>query len=43
MNIHDNKCFQYAATVTLNHKEIRKILLAYQKLNFLQINVTVKR
>ena len=24
IKVHDNKCFQYAAAVALNHKEIRK-------------------
>ena len=29
----DNKCFQYAATVALNHKEIRKKLQIISKIN----------
>ena len=32
INKKDNKCFQYAVTVTLNHKEITKYLKESQKL-----------
>ena len=38
MNKHDNKCFQYAATVTLYHKEIGK-KSEYSKLNLLYVNI----
>ena len=31
----DNKCFQYAVTVTLNHEEIKKDLQRITKINLL--------
>ena len=40
--IDDDKCFQYAATVVLNHEEFGKIHKEYQKLNLLEINMTGK-
>ena len=34
----DNKCFQYALTVTLKYEKITKIIKEYQRLNLLLIN-----
>ena len=39
----DDKCFQYALTVALNYKQIKKILKEYQKLNLLLINIVGKK
>ena len=38
----DNKCFQYAVKVALNHEQIKKNLQRIKKLNLLQINRTGK-
>ena len=35
INKKDNKCFQYAVTVALNHKEIKKNPQRIKKLNLL--------
>ena len=34
----DDKCFQYALTVALNYKKMKKILKEYQKLCLLLVN-----
>ena len=39
----DDKHFQYALTVALNHKKSRKILKKYQKLTLLLINTIGKK
>ena len=39
----DNKCFQYALTVALNHEQIKKILKEYQTLSLLLINIIGKK
>ena len=42
INKHDNKCFQYAATVALHHKEIGKKKSEYSILNLLFVNIIGK-
>ena len=42
VNKKDNKCFQYAVTVTLNHEEIKNKLQRIKKLNLLKIGITRK-
>ena len=39
----DDKCFQYALTLSLNHKQIKKDLKEYQKLNLFLINTIGKK
>ena len=39
----DDKCFQYALTLALNHKQIKKDLKEYQKLNLFLINTIGKK
>ena len=38
----DDKCFQYALTVALNHEQIKKILIEYQILSLVLICITGK-
>ena len=38
----DDKCLEYAITVTFNHVKIEKICKEYQKSKLLQINITGK-
>ena len=38
----DDKCFQFATIVALNHEEIGKYPEEYQKLKFLYTNITAK-
>ena len=38
-NKKDNKCFQYAPTLALNHQNIGKDLQKYQKSHLLLINI----
>ena len=39
VNKKNNKCFQYAVTVALNHENLEKIWKECQKLNLLSINI----
>ena len=38
----DNKCFQYAAAVSLNHEEIGKYSERITKINLFKVNITGK-
>lgn len=38
----DNKCGQYAAAVTLNHKETEKHLEGIKKINLFKVNIVEK-